>query len=669
MSTQLHRQLPQRIAVALVCGLGWFQLYFTLVVRLGGSFDAFCWGLVVPVLLAVATTVWIVREPPSTDEPPVDPTDDGWPDPTLLLAVPLVAITAAYALGWIGSTAMAGGAFVVAALQIRSLRAPVPELPDATVRDLVGIAVTTGLGLLAYLWIHRPEGDDVYYLTQAVQTVRHSGLPLLGFDVLHGDLTLPVQQPAHRAQGFETLVSVILRFTGLSGQDAYYFLIPALTVTFTSFATWLVARRWLGPGGARVALLAYVPMLTVWAGHFVAFGNFGYARLFQGKGVFVVLCVPLVLHFALEFSRRPSARTWVALVLAQCAGALATSTGMVVSPMAAAIVVLASLSIDLKGVKLAVGGLLSAAPLVGMLLLVRYDPTAAEASGYTGVTEDIGAVLGTQGRAWFTLAGAVALPTLMRWSRLPGAEWMARYLLVCIALLFHPVLRDFLGEHAGRLMTWRSLWAIPFPLLAAGAVGLMGHLAMSSVRPALRGLGLLGFGIAMVAFTARQPFTFDRENFASLRFAEWKHGEGGGVIASNLLLDLVGPDEVVAVPSVIALTLTIDPERPKILGVRRIYIDHLKHALGEAEVSQRHRIFTFMEQPTPSIPVPWFMNQVEKRCVTGLVLTRAHMQQLQPLRPALVAHGFVDQSSKAKGQLHQYRVWTRPKARCGKGAR
>lgn len=652
----------------LIAGMGVFQLVFTFAVRAGASFHALMWLMPLVVAGALAAVWWVDLVPSETDEDAPAPVPDPAPAPTLLATPTLLAClvaTAAWQVESIDFTTLWMVMLVHGVVLVLGTGGRLRWATDARWSDLAGAGAAMVAGFFVTMAIRRPEGDDGYYLAQVVANREHADLPLLSFDAMHGDVTLPLQQPAHRAQGYETFVSVVTEIFGFHPFDTYYIWLPAFFALAAAVGVWLTARAIGGRRVANVAALGSVVLLALWAGDYYTPGNFTYVRMFQGKGVLVGVYIPLLAYAALRFVATVDARSWVLLTLAQMAAAGCSSTALVVAPLGAALVVLAGISFDKRGLKLAALGVASALPVVVMLLLVKIDVDAMGGMfSETGFRSGWRQSLGRHGRSALTLAVLATLPLVARWMKRPGADWASRYVFVASLLVVNEWTAVELADRAGDLYRWRLYWALPIPTLVATMIGLLavGATGGDRVRPGARMLSL----VTLVAFTSifvtsGKP-TWDKNNKAKFEWADWRIGaaELGGAQA---VLHHSGPDALVLALEYVAIRVAPFPDSPELVGVRKMYTRHLARVLGREEAAKRVRLQDFVEKPRRGGDIPWAMAEIERRCVTVLAFGHRGWSGNPGIETALRAHGF-EPSDLPQKSMGRYRVWHRDPSDC-----
>ena len=600
-------------------------------VRLGQSFDTLCWTLPIPLLATVSCLGIRPKQVPEDARP--DPRPPG----TLALAT--LALTAIFAWAWHQGWVpwpVPWLALLVHMAWLWHRRGPATRSlhRGGSALHLAGLALASCGAALAALWINRPEGDDGYYLAQVAWTVFHSDLPLLSFDVLHGDVSLPIQQVAHRAQGFETFVSVVVAGTGLSAHDAYYVLLPPLFSALSVVICWVLARDLAGPLVATSAALAFTLILVWWGGHHYSYGNYGFVRMFQGKGFTVTLAIPLVLWSALRFSISPGPRHWLMLMGAQCVAAFGSSTGLIVGPLAAGLALLAQPPTRAGQVRAFLVGLAASIPVLGMLALVRLDITDPTQMEATGKLTDFYSTLGETGYAPLAVVLFAAAPMLLRALGVQGASWLAGYGLVTVALLLQGLLAPLVAEHGGALYSWRLYWALPMASLAAIGVG-----ALTALAVRRRGVWVLCWAASVGALWGLADLSWKRTNGATLDFAGWKIPALEARL-TRYLLEHSDSSDVALAPWTIAARLTPYRERPTLVAVRRGYLQHLERGLGTPEVDARIALYGWVNEGLKTERTPWVVDELDRRCVTVLV-TRTHLHDALPgLRGTLESRGW-----------------------------
>ncbi|MCB9671472.1 MAG: hypothetical protein H6736_15840 [Alphaproteobacteria bacterium] len=607
----------ERVAEAAVAAVGFVHLWTMLVVRAGGSFHLLLAGLPLPLLATVLTWRWL----------------GGSARPALLSVTPSstaigLAAAAAVALwGWYGRMipwVAAWSLLLVAMGAFAGLQPREPTLTAPRRSWLAAVLVAGAAAAVLTLVVDRPDGDDGYYLGQVAGTLAHPDLPVLGFDVMHGDVTAPVQQPAHRAQSFEVLVAALAFLVPIGHEWLYYGVLPAVFSALFALTAGLLAREVVGERAAVPAVLASVVLAALWGGLNPTPGNFAMARMFQGKAVFATVWMPLVVWAALRFADRLDARSWALLALAIFGASSFTSSALVAAPVGAAFAVLAALRPDRSAVRAAAGGLLAALPSVVSLLLVKLDVDAAGIPPHFSRTYDWVDFYGPGARVPLSFGLLALLPAFAR------TPWAARYVLVVFFLLLNGVTADRLGTLSS-LFEWRIYWSVP-TLAILGAS--LGGLAIWSVRRVPVGAVLAV--LFLVAFGRAGPWVGDRQSRASWGWPHWDRVEDGCAIAARAIAhDRVHP---ALLHRDAAICATAWLERPPLIGVRQFYLEHLYRHIGEEEGFRRVKLLRFVDGNGKRRNAPWVLDELDRRCVVSLAFDGKASERLDT--DALTARGW-----------------------------
>ena len=388
-------------------------------------------------------------------------------------------------------------------------------------------------GLIVF--VNRSDFDDAEYLQQAIQTLRYPDKPLYGFDASLGTLFEQFRFAPYRITSYETFVALVSSLDHIDLLDAYYLVLPTLWAVLSVAAAFLFLRWFLPRPWALLGVGLFLLIAITWGDTHVAYGNRMYVRLFQGKGLLVVLTTPLTVLMALLWMRRPSASTWVALLAMQVMAVGVSSSGIVVTLFATAIGIAAGW-LARPGVRpllhAAIGGAVLCYP-VALGLWLKFASSAA------GKVEDIGtylpieASLGGTARLALTLAVCAALLVLLArpmrraWDRSsPAAETcraqasLGWVLVASFVLVLNPFLIGYITEVTSRNMNWRLAWAAPLPLILAAGFAFLLKWAQDQRGHARLWAGTLAIGLPL-AFALAAPPTLRASNHVGWGF--WQH--------------------------------------------------------------------------------------------------------------------------------------------------
>lgn len=362
--------------------------------------------------------------------------------------------------------------------------APNAEHQGSTASAWTWLAVFMLIAVAMIVFVNRSDFDDAEYLQLALQTLQYPDKPLYGFDASLGTVIEQFRFAPYRITSYETFVALVSSLGHIDLLDAYYLVLPTLWAALSVAVAFLFLRWFLPRPWALLGVGLFLLIAITWGETHVAFGNRMYVRLFQGKGLLVVLTTPLTALLSLLWMRRSCASTWVALFAMQVMAVGVSSSGIVVTLFATAIGLAAgwlaqpSLSALARAM---LGGLVLAYP-IGLGLWLKFASNAA------GKVEDIGtylpieASLGGHARQMLLLATTavvltmLARPMVRAWQRcetasptqLPAASfgWM---LVASTVLVLNPFLIGYITEATSRNMNWRLAWAAPVPLMLAAS--------------------------------------------------------------------------------------------------------------------------------------------------------------------------------------------------------
>ncbi len=507
--------------------------------------------------------------------------------------------------------------------------------------DLIALALTAAAGAITALWVVIPNIDDAYYLNAVLFTLEQPELPLLAYDGMHGEPGVPIQQLIHRPQLFEALVSLVTFALGIDPRACFYLVVPALFAAAASLGHWLVLRTWLGRH-AWIALPVVLLTLAAWGGGFRSYGQFGYVRMFHGKGVLITFAVPVVLYYGFQYARAPSWRALVSFSLAQCFSAMLSSTGLIVTPVAAAVAVLGAAPWTRSSLKYIALGALASAPVIAIGVLVKLELASGGALLNEGVSRTLWVPLGGVNKGAAGLLLAFSLPLALTLLRAPQRWWVSKLVAVTLLLVFNPWTGALLGSASARLISWRMFFAVPLPLMVAATVVCGGELLYGAVRSGRdrwprMALGLV-ITISLMLFLRVGHWTHQR-NDGRFDFAAYKLPLTAMEV-SAAILEHVEPGSVLLASRSVTTWMTTYPNRPQIVWVRPAYNKNLERYWGAEESWARERLMrmTLGGYSTAAALDP-VARQLDERCV-DLVVIKGKRNNTPLVRRRLVARKF-----------------------------
>ena len=644
---------------AWIAGFGIWSLYGIGSVYLGRNFEQLMSGLWIPALLATFLFVQLLRRGNPNNDPAPEAASAGAPSRFSLLTLLLAG---ACLMGWHSGLFLYQVAWVAALLHLASLSwrgemaSPTRAFirpPRANGRDWLALSLVGGAALVATLGINRPDADDAYYFNVIISALDHPGLPVLSFDGMHGDTSAPIQELASRPQTYELLLAVLARLTGLAPDTLYYVFFPALFAVSFALAQWLLLKL-IHPRAAWLGVALVFLALLCWGDGHRTFGNFAFVRLFQGKGVFISVCVPLIVYYALRFSGAPSVENWLLLMLAQCGAVAFTSSALFIAPGCMGLALLSCANPTRRGLtRLAIGGL-SCLPLFVTLLLVRAESLEAAPRWEEGFLRDLPSVIGATWRAPLSLFAVLSLPWLARRNSLSSAPWAARYVGLAFLLILNGITGPLLARWVAELFSWRIYWVLPIPLLAACAFA-TASLPRTEGRSWRRpGIGLASAALAtsgFLLFLSSGPWTPSAENRASWEWAKPKRQAREYEVARRIV-EMAPPGSTVLAPVPIAGLLTHFHDGPRLVFVYERYLANLSGHWGTSESRKREGLAKLVTGQLPTRAIPDALQEMNERCVNVFATSSAVSE-----RPYI--HGGLRQNGFQEHDAGHYAIWTR----------
>lgn len=656
---------PAAAADTVVIALGCWAIYSTPAVYLGWTFEQLVSRAWIALLCFTTAWVMLLSRASRATEPGPAVSRGRLPRAGAVPIVTVVTLAAAAGLcvSWrLGVTpyslfGIAGlshlGAVVL--LNREQIKTPAPAIRVAvTKRDLAALLVVAVAAVLVTSIATRPDFDDAYYVNVVVDALDRPERPLLTWDGMHGEEGIPINQVIHRPQTFELLIGLLARTSGMTADVAYYALFPTLFALLFPVAQWLLCRQI----DARLAwlsvMLAFVVMLSWGDGH-RAYGNFGFVRLFQGKGSFVSVFVPLITYYGIAFSRTPHWRLFALLSLAQCAAFSVTSSALVMAPICTGLALVGGAPLSRTGLKRIATGALSCLPLLGTLVLVQLD--VARDGGLTdhGPLLDIAIVWGKSWRAPIALLMVIALPLVALRAGLPSARWLCRYMFVGFLFVLSGFGSWLSSVAVADLFSWRIAWVFPAPTLVAAtaAAGLAygGHAA--TARPAALWSGRVAAASLLLLFVVVGGHTLAPRNQVQLSLSWHKHPEPE-LEAARAAARLTPPDGLVLAPMRVATVIPRLHHSPRLVAVRGLYLTNLVRYWGRQESRDRLRLMAAIGGAMRTKPqLRWFLEEIARRGVTTIVC-RARISVRLGLARRLRARGY--SRAHAGGYVIWYRV-------------
>jgi hypothetical protein len=448
---------------------------------------------------------------------------------------------------------------------------------------------------------HRPDDDDAFYVNVAAAAADAPGRALLSEDTMHGISGLPLHLPIYRVHSYELFNGAVSYLTGIPPLYSFHWLSASLAALLIPLAharlfRILTPRWWLATVATLVFILIAVGETHRW------YGNFAFVRLWQGKSIFLSVFLPLVYAYALRFAARPNLGHWIMLTAAQIAAVGCNSSALWVAPASAAMALCAAVRPSLQGVKtLIVGTLCSAYVLAAAWLAKASVEGVFNFAGLGGGgTVESGPLLSwamvtVLGDGRVLIVAIVAL--LAAWVFAPTA--LARRFAIIVPLaafvgLLNPYIAAWVRVNVTGPSYWRSLWALPVPIMMALLLTSPLYLWRGSSRPALRRatwiVALALFALLIPHFSGLSAANGVRVGWPTLKVPDAAYD---WAIAVN---ESVPPGSHVAVPTDIGTWIVTRRHHAYPLMVRS-YLRPWRDRLTPEEFSRRLAMQRLLDNP------------------------------------------------------------------------
>ena len=514
---------------------------------------------------------------------------------------------------WILSTAFL---FTVSRSWPESSQKPKPD-PKITVGESMGLACICIFVVVVTLGANRPDADDAFLISLATAAIDRPDIPLYGFDNVYKSGMPLLEQDLHLAQSYEYFIALLADITKIRVHVLYYVVFPALWAPVGILVHWILLRHFLPGRSAVIGIAALAVLLVLWGDGHRTFGNFAFVRLFQGKTIFLLVALPVVVLSAFEYRNTPNWRNWVLLLLHQCAAMGLTANAVTIAPIASALVLLSGAQRSHDFWRTAIRGVACSVPQVlagiGMLFHLRkysaIDQESAHLVGYQIVLGDH--------RTSFVLLALLVLPGLSRITKLQQSAWLCSYLCIFFLLFFCPIVSAILGAHFASVASWRMFWCLPIPWLLSLAFGAASGTSLP--RPWLR-VGLLG--IFVVLFAAAGPSTVNTNAWAWTNIGALKVNEDYSV--ARHIMEATPDGGLALVPDSVAINLCTFRNAPPLVAVRRLYLQKLANLVEGQDLGGRYFLLDYVGGETRGFTVDMFMHEVRNRGISTIAFRGGH---------------------------------------------
>lgn len=329
------------------------------------------------------------------------------------------------------------------------------------------LAGLIALAVAITLFNHRPDFDDASYIQTAIQTLAHPHRAPLDYDSSLGDIVNVFRFAPYRLDSYELLVALLSSWTGADVLHVYYVVLPAISAACCVMCAYLFSRWFLPNHVALLCVFVFLILLLSWGETHWAYGNRVFVRMYQGKALLIGLTTPLTLVAGLVFLRNPKLSTWLPLVFFQIAALGASSTGLVITLVVTAILMV--VAIEPGGAKKVVANMacIAASAFYPVLcgLWLKFSHNAVPDMAEIGSSLPINASLGEAGRQAMALTiFIVGIATTRNFKSHREFRLLA---LAVLVIALDPWLANLTAAITAKNMHWRIAWAAPVPLILA----------------------------------------------------------------------------------------------------------------------------------------------------------------------------------------------------------
>lgn len=505
-------------------------------------------------------------------------------------ALSLASPSGALHLWWCGSIIL-----VIAAVAVYGSGDAWIDAPERsrTSEKLLWLLAAAAVALT--LISHRPDADDAFYVNVAVAAADVPQRALFSADTMHGIPGLPLHLSVYRVASFELLNGAIAYLTGIPAIYAFHWLSAAGAALLVPLAharlfRVLTPRRWLPSVATALFVLVAAGETHRW------YGNFAFVRLWQGKAIFLSVFLPLIYAHAMRFAVRPNRRDWLMLAMAQIAAVGCTSSALWLAPASAIVALCCAAPLSFTGLRIVVLGLLASAYVLGAAWV-----TSASLAGVLSPDPLIaapplfGALVTVLGDSRLLVFGVASL--LIGW--VFASPGLARRFAVVVPLavwigLLNPYTADWVSAHVTGPPYWRSMWAVPLPIIVALVLTSPLDLRWRVLPPGTQRAGWLGvlasFALLVPRYNGLSPENGVRLGWPSLKVPDAAYRWAAAVN------ERVPPGSQVAVPEEIG-TWIVTFQHHAFPLVVRFYLHAWPDALSPDELRDRLAMQRFLDAP------------------------------------------------------------------------
>ena len=370
------------------------------------------------------------------------------------------------------------------------------------------------------LVFHRPDADDQFYVGMAMRLLDNPAVPMS---------ELREFKSAYALMSYPALIAAAADLSGEPFLRVYFLSAPAVVAFLSVFVAYRLFSE-LSETHLLLTTAVFVVVLLCWGDMHRSPGNFAYVRLFQGKAVFCLVVMPLMLIYAIRVFNKDDPLARVMLAVTFSAGIGCTQTAIILGPL---FLIICGGFLFPRALQLASNpaGARTAAwlsnfaqvfltflplalPFILSLTIILMVGETPKSSSEHGSAKAVAYTLGTGWRALIGFGSLFLLPYTVK----PSLRLPVCILVIGSVLVLNPVFADLLTWF-GRSADWRIIWIIPFVPATALAISRLAQAEIWQRSPLKQ---LIVGALALVAFAALGRSTLSPYNNATLAWPSFK---------------------------------------------------------------------------------------------------------------------------------------------------
>ena len=444
--------------------------------------------------------------------------------------------------------------------------------------------------ILAYA-VSRSDMDDAFYVAISAFSSSNPESSLLTADPMLGETNLPLLFPSYRFSSFELLSGALGYLLSVPTMDVYYIYQLPLWITASIAANFLLTKELIPKHWLMAGVIALFLILLLGETHRSP-ANFSFARIFQGKAVFLSVVVPSIYYLTARFfSIRGSNSDLFLLSCCQVASIGLSNFGMLAAPMAGFGAIMSNIPLALNGERRRLYAAL-AVLFIPLPYLIDTALQSIDSPVFNFGTESAEnvwvSVFGHHQQyliGILLLAGPVlAKDTITRWR-------LAVPPLLLLAIYLNPWLSDFISKNLTTPpVYWRVAWSFPILVFAAVSLCMIMTGALERLSPKFFSIPLFVMTLLLTIYSLPLN-TIRPENLGRIEgFATWKIPRLDLLVAQKSI-DLVTDGGRLLAPDEIAGVVSRFDRHPQLVSTRGLYLDLLRPSIGVDSYEKRRVLY------------------------------------------------------------------------------